>query len=68
MIAAAIGMVGAVTPGMDHGDAGRVCGRDGLEAAKVAPMLQNRPACVTVGLGFVTRGSCRTNDAVVGYR
>jgi len=57
MIAVPIGMVGAMTLGMDRRGAGRVSRRERLEAVKVAPTLQNGLVCVTVGLGSVTVAS-----------
>jgi hypothetical protein len=57
MIAAPIGMVGAMTRVMDRAGGGRVSGRRGPESVKEALMLQNGPVCVTVGLGYVTRRS-----------
>jgi hypothetical protein len=57
MIAAPIGMVSAMTLGMDRRGGGRVCGRETLKSVKSTLMLHKWLVCVTVGLGSVTRRS-----------
>jgi len=57
MIAAPIGMVGAMTLGMDRRGDRRVFGRERLEAVKEAVMPHSGPVCITVGLGS---GTCQS--------
>jgi|GEM_PF-7033921 hypothetical protein len=57
MIAAPIGMVGAMTLHMDRRGNRRVSGRETLESVKEAPMLHKGLVCVTVGLGSGIRRS-----------